>query len=136
MAYTLTPNIKRAANIIVRRMGTITKDKFKFTYTFSPDGINFTTDDFFMYQDQGVNGTEVNKSITPFKYGAKMPPPSSFSKYSSDKSIQFAIAKSVQQKGIKAQDYIEDFERDTIIDDNLVTIFAEFIHQMSDTVLK
>jgi hypothetical protein len=76
----------------------------------------FLIDNYGIYQDKGVSGTEV-KYNTPYKYTNKMPPPSAFSqwvvrkglkgtrdasgRFVSRKGLQFAIAKSIFKKGIK-----------------------------------
>lgn len=73
--------------------------------------------DYGEYLDKGVSGTK-KKYNTPYAYTNKMPPPSAFSqwvvrkglagvrdkktgRFVKRKSLQFAIAKSIQQKGIK-----------------------------------
>jgi hypothetical protein len=76
----------------------------------------FLINNYGIYQDKGVSGTEV-KYNTPYKYTNKMPPPSAFSqwvvrkglkgtrdasgRFVSRKGLQFAIAKSIFKKGIK-----------------------------------
>ncbi len=67
------------------------------------------------YQDKGVSGTK-KKYDTPFKYTNKMPPPSAFDKWTirkgiaprksggqfqTRKGLNFAIARSIFEKGIK-----------------------------------
>jgi hypothetical protein len=67
------------------------------------------------YQDKGVSGTK-RKYDTPFKYTNKMPPPKAFDKwivkkgiaprgkggiFAKRKGLQFAIARSIFEKGIK-----------------------------------
>ena len=59
------------------------------------------------YQDKGVAGNKSGKSLAGYKYGSEMPPPSAFSRYTDDKGEQFAIAKSIQEKGFKAKKYID-----------------------------
>jgi hypothetical protein len=71
--------------------------------------------DYGFFQDKGVSGTKV-KYDTPFSYKSKMPPPKAFDKwivkkgiaprdkggkFQSRQSLQFAIARSVFEKGIK-----------------------------------
>lgn len=59
------------------------------------------------YQDKGVAGNSSGKSLAGYKFGSKMPPPSAFSRYTSDTGEQFAIARSIQKKGFKAKKYID-----------------------------
>jgi hypothetical protein len=71
--------------------------------------------DYGFYQDKGVSGTKV-KYNTPFSYTNKMPPPKAFDKwivkkgiaprkkdgkFTTRKGLQFAIARSIFEKGIK-----------------------------------
>ena len=71
--------------------------------------------DYGEYQDKGVSGVKV-KYDTPFKYTNKMPPPSAFDKwgvikglaprtktgqFEKRKSLDFALAKSIFNKGIR-----------------------------------
>jgi len=60
--------------------------------------------EYFAYLDQGVSGTD-RKFDTPFSYKSKMPPASAFKSYSNTLGGQFAIAKSIQQKGIKPRNF-------------------------------
>ena len=63
--------------------------------------------DYAKYQDKGVAGVDSGRSLAGYKYKNKMPPPDAFSRYTSDKSGQFAIAKSIYNKGIPAKKYID-----------------------------
>jgi hypothetical protein len=75
----------------------------------------FDMADYGFYQDKGVSGTKV-KYNTPFSYTNKMPPPKAFDKwivkkgiaprkkdgkFTTRKGLQFAIARSIFEKGIK-----------------------------------
>lgn len=77
--------------------------------------LGFIMEEYGMYQDRGVSGTKV-KYNTPYKYTNKMPPASAFSQwtvrkgiaprekggqFAKRKGLQFAIAKSIFEKGIK-----------------------------------
>lgn len=78
--------------------------------------LEFLMEDYGIFQDKGVSGTEV-KYNTPYKYTNKMPPPSKLDKwivkrnlkgvrgkdgkFINRKSLQFMIAKSIYKKGIK-----------------------------------
>ena len=95
------------------------------------------TDMWFPFQDQGVSGTKVHR-VTPFKYTDKMPPPNSFSKYTNDKSGKFAIAKSIQQDGIKPHDYMDKFDRDSRLQDLIADFYLYTTEEelVKDTKLK
>jgi hypothetical protein len=75
----------------------------------------FDMEDYGFYQDKGVSGTK-RKYDTPFSYTNKMPPPKAFDKwivkkgiaprkkdgkFTTRKGLQFAIARSIFEKGIK-----------------------------------
>ena len=77
--------------------------------------LGFIMEEYGMYQDRGVSGTKV-KYNTPYKYTNKMPPPSAFSQwtvrkgiaprseggqFAKRKGLQYAIARSIFEKGIK-----------------------------------
>ena len=78
--------------------------------------LEFLMEDYGIFQDKGVSGTE-KKYNTPYKYTNKMPPPSKMDKwivkrnlkgvrgkdgkFISRKSLQFMIARSIYKKGIK-----------------------------------
>ena len=78
-------------------------------------GIYFDMEEYGFYQDKGVSGVK-KKYNTPFSYKSKMPPPSAFDKWTirkgiaprgaggkfqSRKGLNFAIARSIFEKGIK-----------------------------------
>ena len=75
----------------------------------------FDMEEYGFYQDKGVSGTK-RKYDTPFRYTNKMPPPKAFDKwiikkgiaprgkggiFAKRKGLQFAIARSIFEKGIK-----------------------------------
>jgi hypothetical protein len=75
----------------------------------------FDMTEYGFYQDKGVSGTK-KKYDTPFSYTNKMPPPKAFDKwivkkgiaprnkdgkFTTRKGLQFAIARSIFEKGIK-----------------------------------
>ena len=78
-------------------------------------GIYFDMEDYGFFQDKGVSGIK-KKYDTPFSYKSKMPPPSAFDKWTirrgiaprntkgqfqTRKGLNFAIARSIFEKGIK-----------------------------------
>ena len=78
--------------------------------------ISFEMEDYGFYQDRGVQGTKGGKSLDGYKYTNKMPPPKAFDKWNvkkgiaprdkkgkfiKRKSLNFLIATSVFEKGIK-----------------------------------
>jgi hypothetical protein len=76
--------------------------------------VEFTMEDYGVFQDTGVSGTR-KKYNTPYSYKSKMPPPKAFDKwlvrkgiaprdngkFTSRKSLAFLIARSVYRNGIK-----------------------------------
>jgi hypothetical protein len=68
--------------------------------------MEFTALDYFAYQDEGVNGTKVNRQ-SPFSYKDKMLPTSAFKSYANTLGGQFAMAKSIQQNGIKPKNFFK-----------------------------
>jgi hypothetical protein len=78
-------------------------------------GIYFDMEDYGFFQDKGVSGIK-KKYNTPFSYKTKMPPPNAFDKWTikrgiaprntkgqfkTRKGLNFAIARSIFEKGIK-----------------------------------
>lgn len=76
----------------------------------------FEMNEYGFYQDRGVKGTKGGKSLDNFAYTNKMPPPKAFDKwvvrkgiaprdvkgkFQSRKGLNFAIARSIFEKGIK-----------------------------------
>lgn len=77
--------------------------------------LEFWMEQYGIYQDQGVSGTE-KKYNTPFSYKSKVPPPKAFDKwivrkgisprnsagqFTSRKSLQFALSRFIFKNGIK-----------------------------------
>jgi len=78
--------------------------------------ISFEMDEYGLYQDRGVKGVKSGKSLDGYKYTNKMPPPKAFDKWTikkgiaprdkqgkfiKRKSLNFLIARSIFEKGIK-----------------------------------
>ena len=78
--------------------------------------ISFEMEDYGFFQDRGVQGTKSGKSLDGYKYTNKMPPPKAFDKWNvkkgiaprdkkgkfiKRKSLNFLIARSIFEKGIK-----------------------------------
>ena len=78
--------------------------------------ISFEMEDYGFYQDRGVQGKKSGKSLDGYKYTNKMPPPKAFDKWNikkgiaprdkkgkfiKRKSLNFLIARSIFEKGIK-----------------------------------
>ena len=78
--------------------------------------ISFEMEDYGFYQDRGVQGKKSGKSLDGYKYTNKMPPPKAFDKWTVRKgiaprdkqgkfikrnSLNFLIARSIFEKGIK-----------------------------------
>ena len=78
--------------------------------------VSFEMEDYGFYQDRGVRGKKGGKSLDGYKYTNKMPPPKAFDKWAikkgiaprdikgkfkSRKGLNFALARSIFEKGIK-----------------------------------
>ena len=76
--------------------------------------MEFSMEEYGLYQDKGVSGTE-KKYKTPYKYTTKAPPPKAFDKwivrkglaprkngkFQTRKGLQFALSRYIFKKGIK-----------------------------------
>lgn len=115
-------------------------------------GIYFEMEDYGFYQDQGVSGKK-KKYDTPFSYKSKMPPPSAFDKWTirkgiaprkiggqfqSRKGLNFAIARSIFEKGIKPTLFFtKPFEAAfKNLPDDLLEVFGLEAEQMFDDIMK
>lgn len=119
--------VNKILTLIEDRYEYLTKDNYVFTLTESSKGYSLIGEEYFLYNDAGVAGTMSGTSKAGFKYGDKAPPASAFSKYTSDKSAQFAIAVSIKQHGIKAKNYTELFMNDSIILDLIADLYEEIL---------
>jgi hypothetical protein len=105
----LTKNKKNSSKALYNSLD------FKYKAVSEGIGIQFLMDEYGLYQDKGVSGKK-KKYNTPFSYKDKMPPSSALDKWSvrkgiaprdksgkfiPRKSINFLIARSIYNKGIK-----------------------------------
>jgi hypothetical protein len=115
-------------------------------------GIYFEMEEYGFYQDQGVSGVK-KKYDTPFSYKSKMPPPKAFDKWTvrkglaprgkggqfkSRKGLNFAIARSIFEKGIKPSLFFtKPFEAAfKNLPDEMVEVFGLEAEQMFDDIMK
>ena len=101
--------------------------------------ISFEMNDYGLAIDKGVNGTERSWG-SPYSFTNKKPPASVFSKYTSSKSGQFAIANSVYKKGIKPRNFIDpvmsgaEGELADIAEDDLSEYLSNVIEENLNTL--
>jgi hypothetical protein len=115
-------------------------------------GIYFDMEEYGFYQDKGVSGKK-RKFNTPFSYKSKMPPPSAFDKWTirrgiaprnvkgqfqSRKGLNFAIARSIFEKGIKPSLFFtKPFEAGfKKLPDDLVESYGLDVVDLFDSVMK
>lgn len=115
-------------------------------------GIYFDMEEYGFYQDKGVSGVK-KKYDTPFSYKSKMPPPKAFDKwivrkglaprekggkFQSRKGLQFAIARSIFEKGIKPSLFFtKPFEAAfKNLPNEMVEVFGLEAEQMFDDIMK
>ncbi|NBU48179.1 MAG: hypothetical protein EBS34_12230, partial [Flavobacteriales bacterium] len=103
-------------NLTIKTASGKLRDSFKATVKVMPNSMTFMfeMEEYGWYQDKGVSGVK-QKYNTPFSYKTKMPPPSKLDKwivrrglaprdkgkFTGRKSLQFLIARSIFEKGIK-----------------------------------
>ena len=103
-------------NLAIKTASGKLRDSFKATVKVMPNSMTFMfeMEEYGWYQDKGVSGVK-QKYNTPFSYKTKMPPPSKLDKwivrrglaprdkgkFTGRKSLQFLIARSIFEKGIK-----------------------------------
>ena len=103
-------------NLAIKTASGKLRDSFKATVKVMPNSMTFMfeMEQYGWYQDKGVSGVK-QKYNTPFSYKTKMPPPSKLDKwivrrglaprdkgkFTGRKSLQFLIARSIFEKGIK-----------------------------------
>ena len=115
--------------------------------------LEFLMEDYGIFQDKGVSGTE-KKYNTPYKYTNKMPPPSKMDKwivkrnlkgvrgkdgkFISRKSLQFMIARSIYKKGIKPSLFFtKPFEKAfKNINEDLIEAYKLDVQKLMETTIK
>ena len=115
--------------------------------------LEFLMEDYGIFQDKGVSGTE-KKYNTPYKYTNKMPPPSKMDKwivkrnlkgirgkdgkFISRKSLQFLIARSIYKKGIKPSLFFtKPFEKAfKNINEDLIEAYRLDVQKLMETTIK
>ena len=141
-------------NLAIKTASGKLKDSFKAEIKVMDNSISFMfeMEEYGWYQDQGVSGVK-QKYNTPFSYKTKMPPPSKLDKwivrrglaprdkgkFTKRKSLQFLIARSIFEKGIKPsywfmKPFIQGFKGlpDTLIDKyglEMIKIFDEIMKE-------
>lgn len=131
-------------------------DSIDYDLTVSPNSfsLSFIMDEYGMYQDKGVSGTE-KKYNTPFKYTNKMPPIKPLADWAKFKNIRlrdakgkfakgnyktigFLISRSIYRKGIKPSLFFtKPFERSfKNLPDEVVKAFALEIEDLLDFTTK
>ena len=131
-------------------------DSIDYDLTVSPNSfsLSFIMDEYGMYQDKGVSGTE-KKYNTPFKYTNKMPPIKPLADWAKFKNIRlrdakgkfakgnyktigFLISRSIYRKGIKPSLFFtKPFERSfKNLPDEVVKAFALEIENLLDFTTK
>ena len=114
--------------------------------------VYFDMADYGFYQDKGVSGTK-KKYDTPFSYTNKMPPPKAFDKwmvkkgiaprnkagkFQTRKGLQFAIARSIFEKGIKPSLFFtKPFEQAfKNLPDEMIEAYGLEAEETFDTIMK
>lgn len=112
----------------------------------------FDMEEYGFYQDKGVSGTK-RKYDTPFRYTNKMPPPKAFDKwivkkgiaprkkdgkFTTRKGLQFAIARSIFEKGIKPSLFFtKPFEAAfKNLPDEMIEAYGLEAQETFDTIMK
>ena len=112
----------------------------------------FDMEEYGFYQDKGVSGTK-RKYDTPFRYTNKMPPPKAFDKwivkkgiaprgkggiFTKRKGLQFAIARSIFEKGIKPSLFFtKPFEAAfKNLPDEMIKAYGLEAEETLDTIMK
>ena len=116
-------------------------------------GIYFDMQEYGFFQDKGVSGTKKKYSGTEFSYKSKMPPPKAFDKWTirrgiaprgkggqfqTRKGLNFAIARSIFEKGIKPSLFFtKPFEAAyKKLPDDLVDSYGLDVIDLFDSIMK
>ncbi len=129
------------------------RESFKADVKVMPNSIRFffEMEEYGFYQDKGVSGKKV-KYNTQFSYKSKMPPPSKLDKwiirrgiaprdkgkFLSRKSLQFVIARSIFEKGIKPSLWFtKPFEKGfKLLPDEMIDAYGLESEELFDTIMK
>jgi len=115
-------------------------------------GLDFLMEDYMIFQDVGVSGKK-KKYNTPFSYTTKMPPPAKLDKwivrkglagrnkegkFISRKSLQFAIARSIFNNGIKPSLFFTKPFRKAFdnLDKDIIKAYALDVQSLINTTVK
>ena len=115
-------------------------------------GVYFDMEDYGFFQDKGVSGVK-KKYNTPFSYKTKMPPPKAFDKWTirrgiaprntkgqfqTRKGLNFAIARSIFEKGIKPSLFFtKPFEAAfKNLPDELIDNYGLEVEKLFDSILR
>ena len=150
-------NVIREAKKNLSRQNTSGKlrDSLKSTVKESKNSvqISFEMEEYGFYQDRGVQGKKSGKSLDGYKYTNKMPPPKAFDKWGvrkgiaprdkqgkfiKRKSLNFLIARSIFEKGIKptlffTKPFEKFFKR---LPDELVDKYGLEVENLFDQITK
>lgn len=129
------------------------RESFKADVKVMPNSIRFffEMEEYGWYQDKGVSGVK-QKYNTQFSYKTKMPPPSKLDKwivrrglaprdkgkFTRRKSLQFIIARSIFEKGIKPSLWFtKPFEKGfKLLPDEMIDAYGLESEEMLDTIMK
>lgn len=129
------------------------KDSFKAEVKVMPNSMRFffEMEEYGWYQDKGVSGVK-QKYNTQFSYKTKMPPPSKLDKwivrrglaprdkgkFSGRKSLQFIIARSIFEKGIKPSLWFtKPFEKGfKLLPDEMIDAYGLESEELFDTIMR
>lgn len=129
------------------------RESFKADVKVLPNSIRFffEMEEYGWYQDKGVSGVK-QKYNTPFSYKTKMPPPSKLDKwivrrglaprdkgkFTGRKTLQFIIARSIFEKGIKPSLWFtKPFEKGfKFLPDEMIDAYGLESEELFDTIMK